>query len=121
MPEAPFGALPVPATPIWQLKGWHLEIWCSRCRRHTMVKLSDVTERFGREIRVIEVVRRLRCDSFLYGNRCGAKPSRVILVELSFYSSSASRLREVTGIGRRLPTLANRADPRQPAAVVSAG
>jgi hypothetical protein len=91
--------MPVPATPIWQIKGWHLEIWCSRCRRHTVLKLSDVAERFGRDIRVIEVVRRLRCGSFLYGARCGAKPSRVILVELSFYGSSARRLREVTVMG----------------------
>jgi hypothetical protein len=42
MPELPYGSSPVPATPVWQLKGWVFDVRCSRCRRHTVLHVSDL-------------------------------------------------------------------------------
>ena len=95
MPELPYGSLPVPATLIWRLKGWLLDIRCSRCRRHTVLGLSDMVDRYGPEISVIEVIRRLRCGGFRGDSKCRAKPSRVNLIEVSYYGSSWRKLREV--------------------------
>jgi hypothetical protein len=44
---------------------------------------------------VIEIVRRLRCGGFRGENKCRAKPSRVNLVEASYYGKSWRKLREV--------------------------
>jgi hypothetical protein len=96
MPELPYGSLPVPATPIWQLRAWQLEIQCSRCRRRTVVRLSDLADRYRRDTCVAEIVRRLQCDGFRGDDKCRAKPSRVKLVEVSSYGKSTRRLREVT-------------------------
>jgi hypothetical protein len=95
MPELPYGSLPVPATPVWQLKDWVLDIRCSRCRRHTVIRVSDLVDWYSPEVSVIEVVRRLRCGGFRGENKCRAKPSRVTLVEVSYHGKSWRKLREV--------------------------
>ena len=95
MPELPYGSAPVPATPVWQLKGWMLDIRCSRCRRHTVLHVSDLVDRYSPEASVIEVVRRLRCGGFWGDSKCHAKPSRVNPVEVSHHGKSWRKLREV--------------------------
>jgi hypothetical protein len=94
MPELPYGSLPVPATPVWQLKGWLLDIRCSRCTWHTVLHVSDPVDRYGPEVSVIEVVRRLRYGGFRSDNKCRAKPSHVKLVEVSYHGKSWRTLRE---------------------------
>jgi hypothetical protein len=94
-PKLPYESLPVPATPVWQLKGWLLDVRCSRCRRHTVLHVSDLVDRYSPEATVIDVVRRLRCGGFRRENKCRAKPSRVNLVEVSRHGKSWRKLREV--------------------------
>jgi len=79
MPELPYGSLSVPATPVWQLTGWVLDVRCSRCRRHTVLHVSDLVDRHSPEASVIEIVRRLWCGGFRGENKCRANPSRVNL------------------------------------------
>jgi hypothetical protein len=99
MPELPYRSMPVPATPIWQLKGWILDIKCSRCRRYTVLPLGEVADRIGQEVSVSEVVRRLRCGGFRDNGKCRARPAHVKLVEVSYYGKSMRKLREVTVMG----------------------
>jgi hypothetical protein len=106
MPELPYGSLPVPATPVWQLKGWVLDIRCSRCRRHTVLHVSDLVDQYSPEVSVSEVVRRLRCGSFRGDNKCRAKPSRVNLVEVSYHGKSWRKLREVVVVDVQAAQLA---------------
>jgi hypothetical protein len=106
MPELPYGSLPVPATPVWQLKGWQLDIRCSRCRRHTVLPLSDLVDRYGPEVSVIEVVRRLRCGGFRAENKCRARPSLVRLIEVSYHGKSMRKLREVVVVDVQAAQLA---------------
>jgi hypothetical protein len=106
MPELPSGSLPVPATPVWQLKGWVLDVRCSRCRRQSVLHVSDLVDRSGPEASVIEVVRRLRCDGFRGVNKCRAKPARVNLVEVSYHGKSSRKLREVVVVDVQAAQLA---------------
>jgi len=106
MPELPFASLPVPATPVWQLKGWVLDVRCSRCRRHTVLHVSDLIDRYSPEASVIEVVRRLRCGGFRGEDKCRAKPSRVNLVEVSHHGKSWRKLREVVVVDVQAAQLA---------------
>jgi hypothetical protein len=111
MPELPYGSLPVPATPVWQLKGWVLDVRCSRCRRHTLLHLSDVADRHSPEASVIEVVRPLRCGGFRGDSKCRAKPSRVNLLEVSYHGKSWRKLREVVVVDVRAAQLATMLSP----------
>jgi hypothetical protein len=47
MPELPYTADPVPATPISDMKDWQLHIRCARCGRHTVLPLAYVARRHG--------------------------------------------------------------------------
>jgi hypothetical protein len=60
MPDLPFNAAPVPATPIGDLKDWQLHIQCGRRWRHVVLHLDSLAEGHGHRMRVAEVVRRLR-------------------------------------------------------------
>ena len=42
MPELAYGSMPVPATPIGDLTRWHLDVRCSRCRRHVPFPIARV-------------------------------------------------------------------------------
>jgi hypothetical protein len=101
MPELPYGSLPGPGTPVWQLKGWVLDIRCSRCRRHTILHLGDLVDQYSREASVMEVVGRLQCDGFRGEAKCRAKPSRVTLIEVSYHGKSWRKLREVVVVDAR--------------------
>ena len=102
MPELPYGSLPVPATPVWQLKGWLLDIRCSRGGRHTVLHISDW---YSPEVSVSEVIKRLRCGGFRGEDKCRAKPSRVDLVEVSYHGRSWRKLREVVVVDVRATQL----------------
>ena len=82
MPELADGSAPVPAMPIGQLKGWQLEIRCSRCRRYVPLPIRDLVEPYGYRTHISDVVRRLRCSGLRDGKRCWAKPSQVMLIEV---------------------------------------
>jgi hypothetical protein len=99
MPELPYGSMPVPGTPIGELKRWQLDIQCSRCRRHVRLNVEDVAARYPSTLRMGEVLRRLRCGGYRGDEVCGAVPSRVKLAEVSRYGKSVRKLREVTVMG----------------------
>jgi hypothetical protein len=101
MPELPYGAPPVPATPIGDLRQWRLDVRCSRCRQHTVLGFEYLAQRYGRRVSVSEIVRRLRCRGFRGEARCGAKPSRVVLIEVFVHGKSAEKVREIVVVGGR--------------------
>jgi hypothetical protein len=94
MPELPFNADPVPATPIGDMKRWQLHIQCGQCRRHSVLPLSSLAECCGERTRVGEVIRRLRCDGVRGVKRCRGTPKRVILVKVVPYGKTIRKLRE---------------------------
>src|SRR5277367_313545 len=95
VPELPYGSMPVPATPIGELRRWRLDIQCSRCRRHVMLRLEDLLVGHDRSVRIGEIVRRLRCDGYRGEGRCMAKPSRVTLAEVYRHGKSAHIARQI--------------------------
>ena len=95
MPEQPHNAEPTPATPIGGMQDWQLHIQCALCRRHVVLPLDSIAERFSPRLRIIEVVRRLRCVGFRGGRRCGAAPKRVTLVKVATYGKSMRKVREI--------------------------
>jgi hypothetical protein len=95
MPELPYGAMPVPATPIGELTKWHLEIHCGRCRRRRSLRLDHLAERLGRDARVMDVLRRLTCSRRSDNGPCGGKPARVVLIELHIHGKSTRKGRSV--------------------------
>jgi hypothetical protein len=99
VPELPPTALPVPATPIGELRRWQLDIRCSRCRRHVVIRVEDLIQRHDRRTRIGGLVRRLRCDGLKGDGRCGGQPSRVVLAEVHVYGKSQRKVREVTVVG----------------------
>ena len=99
MPELPYGANPVPVTPIGELGRWWLDIRCSRCRRQAALPVDDLIGRYGEMARISHVVSRLRCSGL--GKPCHAIPAQVVLVEVDNHGSSGRRLREVVVIARR--------------------
>ena len=109
MPEPPFNADPVPATPIGDMKEWQLHIECGRCWRHVVLPLGSLAERFGGRMHVAEVVRRLRCTGFRGPGRCHGTPKRVTLVKVASRGKTAQVLREITVVDR-----ARRVSPRAP-------
>ena len=94
MPELPFSADPVPATPIGDLPGWQLHVWCGRCWHRTEIPLGELAPDYGRQTRVADVVRRLRCHGYRGSVKCGAKPRRVLLVKIA--ANGMRKLREIT-------------------------
>jgi len=82
-----------------------LDIRCSRCRRHTVLHVSDLVDRYSPEVSVTEVVRRLRCGGFRGEDKCRAKPSRVTLIEVSYHGKSWRKLREVVVVDVRATQL----------------
>lgn len=100
MPEPPFNADPVPATPVGDMKEWQLRIECGRCWRHVVLPLSSVAETLGGRVRIAKVVRRLRCAGFRGRERCRGTPKRVILVKVAAYGKTTRTLREITVVDR---------------------
>jgi hypothetical protein len=70
-----------------------------KCHRHVVLPVESLTKHYSQDTRIIEVVRRLKCDGFRGGNRCGGKPSRVALGEVHVYGKSVRKVREVTVVG----------------------
>ena len=95
MPELAYGAPPVPATPIGELTRWQLDVRCSRCRRHVPLPILDLIEPYGRQIRIGEVLRRLRCSGLRDGKPCHAQPAQVVLIEVA----AGRKVREIVVIG----------------------
>ncbi len=96
MPELPIGALPIPATPISELARWHLEIRCGRCRRQRSLMLASLAGRYGGDVRIIDVLRRLRCAVRTESGRCGGAPAHVVMAEMHISGTTRRRLREMT-------------------------
>jgi hypothetical protein len=99
MPELPYGALPVPATPIGVLRRWQLDIRCSRCRRHVVIRVEDLVRQYDHRTRIGSVLRSLRCDGLRDGGKCWGRPARVVLAEVHVYGKSMRTLRQVTVVG----------------------
>lgn len=99
MPELTYGSLPVPGTPLNELRRWQLDIRCSRCPRHVQISVTDLVARHPSNMRIGELLRRLRCGGFRDDERCNARPLRVKLVEISRYGKWVRRLRKVTALG----------------------
>jgi hypothetical protein len=95
VPELPFNADPVPATPIGDMTAWQLHIQCGRCRRHIVLPLSHLAACQGERTRIGAVIRRLRCDGIREEGRCRGRPRRVILVKVETYGKTTRRLREL--------------------------
>jgi hypothetical protein len=100
VPELPLGADPVPATPIGDMREWHLHIQCGRCWREVVLPLGSLAERLGGRVRVAEIIRRLRCDGFRGRERCLGTPKRVILVRVATYGKTSRKLREIVVMDR---------------------
>jgi hypothetical protein len=98
MPELAYGSPPVPATPIGDLTRWHLDIRCSRCRRHVPLRIADLIAPYGHRTTIAGVVRRLGCSGLLGDGRvCHAPPRQVVLIEVE----GKRRRREIVVIGAR--------------------
>jgi hypothetical protein len=114
MPEQHFDADPVPGTPIGDMKAWQLHIQCARCRQPVVLRFDYLAEQHGRQISVIEVIRRLRCTRFRGSDRCRGRPKLVTLVKVSTYGKTTRKLREIIVLGASnpwsLPPLASRPD-----------
>ena len=93
MPELPYTADPVPATPIGDMQNWQLQIQCAWCGRHSVLPLDCVARRHGPRRRVIEVVLRLQCDSFRGRKKCRGRPR---LVKVAIYGKSVRTVRQIT-------------------------
>ncbi|MCW3476314.1 hypothetical protein [Limobrevibacterium gyesilva] len=103
MPELSFNADPVPATPIGDMKGWRLHIQCERCRRHSVLPLDYMAKQHGPRTRLIDVMLRLRCDSFRGAGKCRGRPRLVTLVKVAIYGKSARKLRQITVVDASNP------------------
>jgi hypothetical protein len=97
MPELAYGSLPVPATPIGEMRRWQLDVKCSLCRRHVPLPIQDLIEPYGHKIRIAEVVRRLRCSGLRDGKLCRACPAQVVLIKFD----GSRKVHEITVIGHR--------------------
>lgn len=100
MPERPYTADPVLATPIGDLREWQLHIQCGRCWRHVVLSLGDLAARLGGQTRITDIIRRLRCAGFRGPERCRGAPKRVILVRVATYGKTTQRLREIVVVNR---------------------
>ncbi len=94
MPEPANNAKLGPVTPMRYLRGWEFQIVCSRCRHRGTLTTAELAERHGSDMRVHEVVTRLRCSGYRPGGQCRAEPSQVILAEVRRYGKSARVVRE---------------------------
>ena len=100
MPEPSFDADPAPATPIGHLRTWILDIQCGQCRRHVVVPIPALIERYGEGVGGADLIRRLRCSGVSDGRVCTGAPKRVILAKISLYGSTHQRVREIVVIDR---------------------
>ncbi len=114
MPELPIGSLPIPATPLDELARWHLEIRCGRCCRRRSLMVAPLARRYGGDVRIIDVLRRLRCAARTDTGPCGGTPSHVVMAEVHVSGTTRRRLREMPvwgpADGAALPGLRNSLD-----------
>ena len=96
MPELPFNADPVPATPIGELANWQLHIQCGRCRNRVVLPFDYLAEEYGRRTPVLDVIRRLRCGGFRGSGKCRGRPGLVILVKVATHGKTTRKLRQIT-------------------------
>ena len=96
MPELPIGSLPIPATPIGELARWHLEIRCGKCRRQRSLMVASLAGRYGGDVRIIDVLRRLRCAVRTESGARGGAPAHVVMAETHVAGTMRHRLRALT-------------------------
>ncbi|HEY2614033.1 MAG TPA: hypothetical protein VGI94_24715, partial [Reyranella sp.] len=65
--------------------------------------LDTLAERVGGQMRIAEVVRRLRCDGFRGEERCRGTPKRVTLARVATYGKTTRTLREIVVVDRARP------------------
>jgi hypothetical protein len=65
-----------------------------------VVKLTALGEKYGEDVHISQVIRKLRCDGARGRARCGARPSWVSLVQVSTYGKSSRKVREIVVVGR---------------------
>jgi hypothetical protein len=76
MPEPADYAKPSPVTPMRYLRGWEFQIVCSRCRHLGTLTTAELAKRHGSDLRVHEVVTRVRCSGYCSGGQCrGQRPT----------------------------------------------
>jgi hypothetical protein len=96
MPELPYNADPVPATPIGDMKAWQLHIQRARCRQRVVLRLDYLAEQHGPKLCVMDVIRRLRCDGFRGPEKCRGRAKLVVLVKVATYGKSTRTVRQIT-------------------------
>ena len=96
MPELPYTADPVPATPIGDMQSWQLRIQCARCGRQSVLPLDYVARRHGPRRRVIDVILRLQCSSFRGRGKYRGRPRLVRLVKVAIYGKSVRTVRQIS-------------------------
>jgi hypothetical protein len=96
MPELPYTADPVPATPIGDMQNWQLQTQCAPCGRRSVLPLDCVARRHGPRTRVIDVILRLQCGSFRGREKCRGRPKLVTLVKVAIYGKSVRTVRQIT-------------------------
>jgi hypothetical protein len=103
VPELPYTADPVPATPIGHMQNWQLHIQCARCRRHSKLSLDYLAQHYGSQRRVIDVILRLQCGNFRGSKKCRGRPGLVTLVRVAVYGKSVRPLRQITVVDASNP------------------
>jgi hypothetical protein len=59
-----------------------------------------LVEKYGGDMHIAEVIRKLRCNGFRGQTRCHARPTEVSLMLVSNYGNSTRKLREIVVLGR---------------------
>lgn len=87
--------LPMPTTPIGDLKSLRLVLRCARCNWKVVLALSDLAKKHGTRLPVWRAIDRLRCHRRKDGALCGSLPRSVVLVECETYGKSTRITRQV--------------------------
>jgi hypothetical protein len=95
MPELPYGAAPVPVTPIGDIPNWELRVGCRKCRRIVVLRVADLAERHGMHLPIYRVVAMLRCTGWTPEGKCRGRPESVMLAEVERRGKSRRTLREI--------------------------
>jgi hypothetical protein len=95
MPELPYGAAPVPVTPLADVRHWQFRITCRKCRRKVVMQVADIIKRHGPKLPIYEAVARLRCNGWTPSGTCRARPAEVVLAEVYTYGKSTRVARQI--------------------------